>query len=75
MESANSFYSRVFSSSSDRSRRASDIHRRVKPLCTATLGQIDTSRGEYLKRLPDGANFAPFVELIHERASKLAETA
>jgi serine/threonine-protein kinase HipA len=51
------------------------IHRRVKQLCDATLGQIDTPDGELHKRLPDGGNFSPFADLIHERALKLAAKA
>jgi HipA-like protein len=47
------------------------IHRRVKQLCDATLNQIDAPDGELHNRLPDDANFAPFADLIHERALKL----
>jgi serine/threonine-protein kinase HipA len=51
------------------------VHRRVKQLCEAVLVQIDTPNGDLLKRLPEGANFAPFSELIHDRALKLAAKA
>ena len=51
------------------------IHRRVKQLCEATLVQIDKPDSKLRKRLPDGANFASFSELIHDRALKLADKA
>ncbi len=51
------------------------IHRRVKQLCDAVLAQIETPDGALYERLQNGANFAPFADLIHERASKLAAKA
>lgn len=51
------------------------IHRRVKILCDATLGQIDMPSSELHKRLSDGGNFSQFADLIHERATKLASKA
>ena len=51
------------------------IHRRVKQLCEVTLAQIEQPDSELRKRLPDGANFISFSELIHERALKLADKA
>jgi serine/threonine-protein kinase HipA len=51
------------------------VHRRIKQLCEAVLAQIDTPDGDLRKRLPEGANFTPFADLIHDRALKLAAKA
>jgi serine/threonine-protein kinase HipA len=51
------------------------VHRRVKQLCDAVLAQIDTPNGVLRKRLPEGANFPPFADLIRDRATKLAAKA
>lgn len=50
---------------------APHIHRRIRQLCGATLAQIDLSDGLLRQRLPAGANFAPFADLIRARAVML----
>jgi hypothetical protein len=37
--------------------------------------QIDAPVGDLRKRLPEGANFAPFAELIRDRVLRLAAKA
>lgn len=51
------------------------VHRRVKQLCEAVLAQLDTADSDLHARLPMFANFAPFITLIRDRATKLAAKA
>ena len=48
------------------------VHRRVRQLCDTVLTQIDTPDSALRKRVPEDTGFAPFADLIHDRASKLA---
>ena len=47
------------------------VHRRVRHLCDMTLAQIDNPDAELHQRLPAGANFAQFADLIRARAVAL----